>query len=1197
MYVLTNGLVTFTFNDDGTSGLKLSSFKRDASSQTWANAETVLWRAKVYDTTTAPATATVTFTPTLATLASLITTATTLVATWTAVPVGGGDLLNVVVSCETRAGEDWLRTRITSSWNGTPTTRSLHSLSCLPVKIDPLNAGADYAVMPAVFGILSKNPITNLRYNPVPPFAVTGFGLLTNNTWTYPAGRGWSMGFWGYYETTSSQGWMVWVEDWSLEPFKATFESDATRMVFEEYQDQEDNVLVANNGRTLGSGYTFCLRPLQVTQANGWWDIGAHYKARVEAGQPSFYTKARNARTDISTIERDYSLFLDLQAIDTTHVPSDGMPGDIAGMFNAARTGSGVAPATPISGIVDAPTYNLIDVGEVPNGDLQAKLQSLYDNDNTYLSFWMPQALNQPGPDVWDIARCDQNLGDSAELRWWTNNDGLGSMWMSRKGYLEGGGNDRLATVDATHYYRERNYPIVSWVDATNTLTVTGTPSADGFPASNVTAVLIPASGSARLASAAVASLGAATIVTVTDFTDHLGTVVTPTAADTVELRTLVGGPYYCPDALNHSAAYLNRLMNNTAVGTQDAFGACGYYFDLYSEPFIQSQAADRTPCYRDHGTWSKIDGGYVRHPYGGGSWHKLALRSFVNEFKVRARAAQVADGREPFFWQSCEDIDETMHDRFDWCWHNVSSGSLWRYMDGAYNQANNNDSYKTIPLYAVVYPGRTMGRALNQEFSSATLSAPYSTDAVLHAFLAYCLASEWPYGLTWPTLSFFVSDTVTLKNFYDDTLYISGGGTVSNTVKQIRDLWAQIVRAESGWLIDEGFRYGTMMAPAVLNYASTATTTGLADTTYATDLYNNYDTIYERATFPRVTHGVWKSSTGSVCIVLVNWTDTAGGWSGYLNLESLGLGAPGSEQASGIVVSRFNADGSLNGTAALNTLNGELTLGSVPAFTVAVVTLVAAESSIAGGGMKRLDMKNYVANFLQVSPTFTNENWTALEVEQYLRDHELTIATMVAEKFENFFCTSASLSEVASVSIISLPTNCFRVLKVERIAGGGATTLTPIPLTKIQSNVTDESLARGGRLFESQYLGTQAFPMYYAQHGQKQIELFPTPAGTTANALRVTYIYRPAMMTSDTHSPFQETAGVGGAGKDNLEEFHDILPKYAIEMCLIKEEAYQQADRIRNERMLRESQLVTFLSRMNVQEPKFVRYTDSDAW
>jgi len=237
--------------------------------------------------------------------------------------------------------------------------------------------------------------------------------------------------------------------------------------------------------------------------------------------------------------------------------------------------------------------------------------------------------------------------------------------------------------------------------------------------------------------------------------------------------------------------------------------------------------------------------------------------------------------------------------------------------------------------------------------------------------------------------------------------------------------------------------------------------------------------------------------------------------------------------------------------------------------------------------------IENYVLNFLQTS--FTTGNWTQAEIDQYIRDSELMTHGMIAEKYENFFRTTSQLSVTANQALVDLPTNLYRTLEVDRIVGLGASTSNLLRLTKVERTVEHQWLARAdGSFFLLGGPNTTAYPMYYRQHGQKQIELLPTPSATTANSLLIGYIYRPAAMAAGTHVPFQEVAGAGGSGKDNIEEFHDILGKYAIEMCLNKEEAYPQADRIRQERLWREGQLMDFLARMNVQEPKTIHETSS---
>lgn len=933
IFTLKNDQVAFHFVADATTGARLVQFTRKPTLTHWINSVAELWRAEVFDTTAGSPFPTATVTPTLASIRPMSVTrhdgGQRLVISWTDLLVGGVDRLSVTMTFELRNGEDWLRAQIFAHWSGVVTKYAIDSITPLPLLLPPLQRPNDCAVLPTVFGILSRDPVAHLRYNPVGGEPFFGFGLLTTNTWEYPSGRGWSMGFWGYYDTVSLEAWMAWVEDWSLEVMSVTFESTGSLLKWEARQPQQDSVLVANNGRFLGSGYTFCLRPMLCTQFHGWWDIGRQYRARLEALRPEFYVEKRVHRTDISSLEKNYSIFIDLLFDDST---GPGKPGDFESILEAVRENCGAPPGTPIAGVIEADSYALEHVGEADATGLRARLAAESADGASNFGLWHIQYF---GPQLWDTARWHQSLGDSAEYRWWTNNDMVGSLRMSRTGRLEGGGNDRLWEQDSG-YYRERIYPVVSWDGGTKTLTVTGTPSADGFTGT-LRAVIIPASSTARLASAEVVSLGAASVTVASDFLDGLGAVVTPDATMTVAVLRLLGlpsGP--CFHAQVNSSSHMTQLANNSTLGLWDSWAACGRYFDVFSEPLLALQHSGATLCYRDHSTWSKINGGYVRHPYGAGSWHKLALRSLLGALKESVRTAQVAAGRTPFFWLSCEDIDETAQDRFDFVFHGVSAGRLWRNTTG-FDPAIHR--YLTIPLYAVVHGGKMMGRSLLQEFSTAILdpNLPFFNDPGLLAFQGYVLASEWVYGLTFPTLSLYEDDVVSLKNPWDESLY-QPAGPASPVARSLRDMWVQIITAESGGLL-KYLRYGDFHAPAVLDVAGTDFTTGLAQGPFAND-YFSYDTLYDRFAYPRVVHGVWKASDGGVCVALANWTDTAAKWSGTLDTATLGLGAPGSAESERITFRRVDASARAVGDVTFDPSTGKLSLASVPALTITVVVL-----------------------------------------------------------------------------------------------------------------------------------------------------------------------------------------------------------------------------------------------------------------
>jgi hypothetical protein len=152
-------------------------------------------------------------------------------------------------------------------------------------------------------------------------------------------------------------------------------------------------------------------------------------------------------------------------------------------------------------------------------------------------------------------------------------------------------------------------------------------------------------------------------------------------------------------------------------------------------------------------------------------------------------------------------------------------------------------------------------------------------------------LGSEWVYGLTLPTLSFW-ADSVNgaSLDLFDETIYVSAGGSVYDEVKDVRDLWIQMNTAEVTW-IQPWLRYGEFLPPAVVDFEETDWTTGYADSFYTTQ-YVSYDVLYERDQYPNIVHAVWRSQTdGSVLVLFTNWTAFTSAWSGTISLDALNLG------------------------------------------------------------------------------------------------------------------------------------------------------------------------------------------------------------------------------------------------------------------------------------------------------------------
>ena len=920
-WILDNGNVRFIVEQDQVGGAHLASIgRRNAEfglTTTWTNLEFDLWRIILFDASSTNSKNTSILAPQAVSMEDPVQSGNTITLTWTNLSVGGLDLLNVTVTLTLPEGKDWLNASITATWVGTPTRYAIDSLCVLPIRLAPKQRGSDCAIMPSVFGILSKDPITNLRYDPADGKATTLFGLCVRNVWQYPSGRGWNMAVWGYYETVNSEGWMVWSEEWDLSILSVCFQSDGENILFECYKPVKDNVLVGNGTYTTHTLSDLCVRPLKTTSSNGWWDIGYHYKQRLETKKPSsFYMPVRTKRDDLSEFEQGPFVFMDFN-----HTGYTGTTTFMDGLITTIRSKLGITTDTPIFMVGETTYDNLITPYEAEVGDLRSTIPTLFSK-NIFICKWDPGIF---GPDPWSIYKWSGN-----QLRWWSNIGGLGSIRMSRQGYLAGGGDDRRNEDSSGTYYHERSYPVTGWDGGTKIVSITGNPSADSGFHGTLRAILIPVSGSARLAQATVTATGSGTVTVAANFVDGTGATATPVNGDSLEVYTFISGDvgsdttaYYCPHALLNSASYKTQFFADAVTGMYDVAKLCGNYMDVFSAPLLPQPLDRRTTCYEDHSSWGKIDGGYVRHPKGGDSWYVRSMVDYIKALKAEAHT------KTSNYMLSCEDMDEVMQQVFDFCWHTVSSGQLWRNLDGVDPTIN---KYKTVPFYAAVHAGRSFGRALLGEFSSALLKPAYRTITELHRTQAYTLASEWVYGLTFPTLDLWADATDGGNlDLWDDTNYVSGGGSASNEIKLIRDLWKQINVAETTW-IHEYFRYGEALAPVVVDIAASATKTGYADSTY-TNVYYSYDTIYDRSAYPRVVNSVWRSyATGAVLVLLVNWTEVDADWAGTLSMSAI----TANRRERSFTAKLVDYQGlPVNGTFSFNPATGEVSCEGVTAYSV----------------------------------------------------------------------------------------------------------------------------------------------------------------------------------------------------------------------------------------------------------------------
>jgi len=225
---------------------------------------------------------------------------------------------------------------------------------------------------------------------------------------------------------------------------------------------------------------------------------------------------------------------------------------------------------------------------------------------------------------------------------------------------------------------------------------------------------------------------------------------------------------------------------------------------------------------------------------------------------------------------------------------------------------------------------------------------------------------------------------------------------------------------------------------------------------------------------------------------------------------------------------------------------------------------------------------------------TATQNNSGPAEVDVYLNQGQNMVHGEVCRQFQSFFSTTGLLSEVADTSVINLPVDCYQLKRVERILPAGASgDVVPYTIPRIKENRHE---IESGRF---SYVGPERFasPLErgYLQLGQKQIELVPAPAESRASSLKIYYISKPAAMTSNTHVPFQGTAGTGGIGKDDLEEFHDMLWMWAAIMMLNKEGSLQEAGALGSMFATRKMDLLNHLDQMNLSDPDYVSQEDAE--
>lgn len=241
---------------------------------------------------------------------------------------------------------------------------------------------------------------------------------------------------------------------------------------------------------------------------------------------------------------------------------------------------------------------------------------------------------------------------------------------------------------------------------------------------------------------------------------------------------------------------------------------------------------------------------------------------------------------------------------------------------------------------------------------------------------------------------------------------------------------------------------------------------------------------------------------------------------------------------------------------------------------------------------MNLRELREAIYDFLQAEPD--RGLWSSQEIDRYIHQSHMKLFGHVAEAMEDFCVTTVTISEVADQADYDLATDLVRLVWARRVVNSSGGALTrPIPLRRVSRNVIEVYRRSQGGPSTSTSAGSLADAFYLT--GQRQITLLVTPTASLTNSIQIRYVFRPAQMTQDIHVPFQQTAGIGGTGKDNLEEYHDLIWMYAAQIALLKEENMAMAGGLDSMYSRRLEELQNHIDRVNIHEPQFVHRSTTE--
>lgn len=239
-------------------------------------------------------------------------------------------------------------------------------------------------------------------------------------------------------------------------------------------------------------------------------------------------------------------------------------------------------------------------------------------------------------------------------------------------------------------------------------------------------------------------------------------------------------------------------------------------------------------------------------------------------------------------------------------------------------------------------------------------------------------------------------------------------------------------------------------------------------------------------------------------------------------------------------------------------------------------------------------DILNFVYTFtLQTSGngTLGNPHLSRngdVELQDYAHHAHMALFTMIAAQGDRYFHKTGLINEQAGQKTYDLPLDLERLIRLERVAGGGNAGSLPYTIPALGGGHHEIEAYRVARPASS----TDPLAEAYYQHGQKQIEFVNASISSVTGAFKPYYIFRPARMTADTHVPFMSPAAAAPAtAYDNLDEWHDIIALRTLEMALLKS-GDVAASAIGMKAASRESDLRRFLGSAHKQRPRMVTYT-----